>query len=138
MFEQELEMEKKEGSAFGPVLIILLLVGLFVGGIGVVVFQSKQTLKPEQATAAVEAKLKSAAPVSITFHTGNVSYTAGDKPSDPQYKLFEKAGFLKIAKGQGICRPGRSDSRRQAIPGLVPRRKRRARKGRHHRSTRCR
>ena len=35
MFEQEIEMEKKEGSAFGPVLIILVLVGLFVGSLGV-------------------------------------------------------------------------------------------------------
>ncbi len=103
MFEEELELEKKEGSSFGPVLIILLLVGLFVGGIGVVVFQSKETLKPEQATAAVEARLTSVAPVSITFHVGNVSYTAEDKPSDAQYKLFEKAGFLKIAKSKGYA-----------------------------------
>ena len=63
MFEQELEMEKKEGSAFGPVLIILLLVGLFVGGIGFVIFQGKQTPKPAEASAIVEAKLKSAGPV---------------------------------------------------------------------------
>lgn len=103
MFEEEIELEKKEGSAFGPVIIILLLVGLFVGGIGVVVYQSKESLKPEQATAAIEAKLNSAAPVSITFHVGNVSYSAGDKPTDAQYKLFEKAGFLKIGKGKGYA-----------------------------------
>jgi hypothetical protein len=103
MFEEELEMEKKEGSTFGPVLIILFMVALFVGGIGVVVFQSKETLKPEQATAAVEGKLKTMAPVSITFHVGNVSYSAEDKPSDAQYKLFEKARFLKIGKGKGYA-----------------------------------
>ena len=65
MFEQEIELEKKEGSAFGPVLIILLLVGLFVGGIGVVIFQSKQTLKPEEATAAIETKLNRRRPSAL-------------------------------------------------------------------------
>jgi hypothetical protein len=103
MFEEEIEMEKKEGSSFGPVVIILLLVGLFVGGIGVVVFQSKESLKPEQATAAVEAKLNSTVPISVTFHVGNVGYTNAEKPSDAQYKLFEKAGFLKIGKGKGYA-----------------------------------
>jgi hypothetical protein len=43
MFEQEIEMEKKEGAAFGPILIILVLVGLFVGSLGVVIFQSKRS-----------------------------------------------------------------------------------------------
>src|ERR1700681_2499885 len=100
MFEQEIEMEKKEGSSFGPVLIIFLLVGLFVGGIGVVIFQSNQTLKPEEASAPIAAKLKPSEPVNVTFHTGNVSYAAADKPTDPQYKLFEKAGILKIGKGK--------------------------------------
>ena len=103
MFEQEIEMEKKEGSSFGPVLIIFLLVGLFVGGIGVVIFQSNQTLKPEEASAPIAAKLKAAEPVNVTFHTGNVSYAAADKPTDPQYKLFEKAGILKIGKGKGYA-----------------------------------
>jgi len=103
MFEQAIELEKKEGSWFAPVLIILMLVGLFIGGFGIVIFQSKRTLKPEEATAAVEAKLKSSAPVSVSFHTGVVSYGAADKPSDPQYKLFEKAGILKIAKAKGYA-----------------------------------
>jgi hypothetical protein len=98
MFEQEIEMEKKEGSSFAPILIILLLLGLFIGGLGVVIFQSKQTVRPEEATAAIETKLKSAAPVSITFLTGNVSLTAADSPNDPHYKLLEKAGIIQIAK----------------------------------------
>jgi hypothetical protein len=97
MFEQEIEMEKKEGSSFGPILVVLLFVGLFVGGIGIVIFQSRQTLKPEEATAALDAKMKSA-PVTVTFHTGKVSYAAADKPNDPQYLLFEKAGILKVTK----------------------------------------
>lgn len=104
MFEQELEMEKKEGAAFGPVLVIFLLVGLFVGGIGVVIYQSKRTVKPEEATAAIETKLK-AAPISVTFHTGNVSLNASDSPTDPHYKLLEKAGIITIGKTKGDAAP---------------------------------
>jgi hypothetical protein len=101
MFEQEVELESKEGSSFGPILIIFLLVGLFVGGIGVVIFQSKQTIKPEEATAVIETRLKAYAPVTVSFHTGNISYGAADKPTDPQYKLLANAGVLKIGKGKG-------------------------------------
>jgi hypothetical protein len=102
MFEQEIEMEKKEGSGIGPVVIILLMVCLFVGGIGVVIYQSKQTLTTDQAKAAVEANLKAQPPVSVTFHTGRVSYSNAEKPSDAQYKLFEKAGLIKIGPTNGI------------------------------------
>jgi len=98
MFEEELEMEKKEGSSFGPVLIIFVLIGLFIGGIGVVIFQSRQKVKPEEATTVIQNKLKAAPIVSVTFRTGNVSNTSAN---DPQYKLLEKAGILKIGKGKG-------------------------------------
>jgi hypothetical protein len=101
MFEQEIEMEKKEGSGFGPVLIILLMVGLFVGSLGVVIYQSKKTLSPELAKAAVEAKLKAQEPVTVTFHTGVVAYSGSEKPTDAQYKLFEKAGYIKTSKAKG-------------------------------------
>lgn len=101
MFEQEIEMETKEGSSYGPALIIFLLLGLFIGGIGIVVFQSKQTVKPEEAKAVIETKLATSAPVNFSFHTGNISYGAADKPTDPQYKLLANAGILKIGKGKG-------------------------------------
>ena len=103
MFEQAVEMEKKEGSWLAPFLIILVLIGLFVGGFGIVIYQSRQTLKLGDAAAAVDTYLKESAPVSVSFHTGIVSYAAADKPSDPQYKLFEKAGILKIAKTTGYA-----------------------------------
>lgn len=103
MFEQEVEMEKREGSWFAPVLTIVILLGLFIGGLVVVITQSRQTLKAEEAAAAVDARLKSSAPVSVSFHTGVVSFAAADKPSGPQYKLFENAGILKIAKTRGYA-----------------------------------
>ena len=101
MFEQEIEMEAKEGSSFGPILIILLLVGLFVGSLGIVIFQSKKTLKAEEASAVISTRLKADAPVTVSFHTGNVSYGATDNPAGPQYKLFTNAGILKVGKGKG-------------------------------------
>jgi len=103
MFEQEIELERKEGSNWGPFLMIVLLVGLFVGGFGVVIFQSRQTVKPEEATAAIETRVKSMPPATVSFHTGMVSYNAPDKPSDPQYKLLTSCGLLKVGKGKGYA-----------------------------------
>lgn len=103
MFEQAIEIENKEGSRFGPFLIIVVLVGLFIGGFAVVIFQSRPTLKPEEATAAVESRLIASGPVSVSFRTGVVSYADADRPSDPQYKLLEEAGILKIAKAKGYA-----------------------------------
>jgi hypothetical protein len=101
MFEQEIEMEAKEGSGFGPLIIILLLVALFLGGIGVVVYQGKQSIKAEEAATLIQSQLKSNPPVTVSFSTGNVSYGAADAPTQPQYKLFANAGYLKIGKGKG-------------------------------------
>jgi hypothetical protein len=103
MFEEELELEKKEGSSYGPVVVALLLVVLFIGGIGVVIYQSNVAIKPAEATAAIDTKLKTMEPVTVSFRTGNVSYSAIYPPNDPQYKLFEKAGLLKIGKGKGYA-----------------------------------
>ncbi|PSH03691.1 MAG: hypothetical protein CXZ00_10940 [Acidobacteria bacterium] len=101
MFEEEIELERKEGSGFGPVLLILLMIGLFVGGIGFVYFQSRQTVKPGEATSVIENKLKMAGPVSVTFYTGNVRLSAMNSPNDPHYKLLQKAGIIKISKATG-------------------------------------
>ena len=37
MFEAEIEMEKKQGGAFGPVLIIVVMVVVVFGGLGYLV-----------------------------------------------------------------------------------------------------
>jgi hypothetical protein len=101
MFEQEIEMEARESSGIGPVLVVLLLVALFLGGIGVVVYQGKQAVKAGEAAAIIQSQLKTKPPVTVTFSTGNVSYGAADAPTQPQYKLFASAGYLKIGKGKG-------------------------------------
>ena len=101
MFEQEVEMEKKEGSSFGPIFIVLLLVGLFVGGLGVVFYQGTIAIKPEEATQVAAKLVAEMKPVMLTFHTGNASMKNSDSPDDPEYKLLEKAGYIKIGTGMG-------------------------------------
>ncbi len=95
MFEEELELEKKEGGGFGPVIVIVLLVGLLVGGIGYVVWQGTRTLKPEEAANVLTAALQQRGPATVRFQTGHLTYSNSvDSLTDPQYKLLEKLGIL--------------------------------------------
>jgi hypothetical protein len=95
MFEEELELEKKEGGGFGPVLVILLMVGVIVGGIGYMVWQGTQTLKTDVATAALTAALEQSKPATVRFQTGHLTYSSAvDSFTDPQYKLLEKLGII--------------------------------------------
>ncbi len=95
MFEQELELEKKEGGGFGPVIVIVLMVGLIVGGIGYMVWQGTRTLKPEEATTVLTAALQQQRPPTVRFQTGHLKYSNSvDSLTDPQYKLLEKLGII--------------------------------------------
>lgn len=95
MFEEELELEKKEGGGFGPVIVIVLMVGLIVGGIGYIVWQGTRTLKPEEATKVLTVALQQQKPPSVRFQTGHLKYSNSvDSLTDPQYKLLEKLGIL--------------------------------------------
>lgn len=100
MFEEELELEKKEGGGFGPLIIIFALVALLVGGVGYVIFQTKQTLKAEDAAAVVTESLKARGPSTIKFHAGHVVPSVAEKPDGPHYRLLEKAGVVKVAKAK--------------------------------------
>ena len=96
MFEAEIEMEKKESSII-PLLLVLVLAGLIVGGIGGVVYMVVQTKKglPEQDVAAIISRqLKEEGPAKTHFYTGLVKQSAGEKVLDPHYKLFEKVGII--------------------------------------------
>ena len=98
MFEDELEMEKKEGGGYGALVIIFALVGVLVGGIGWVVYQNKLTLNKDQATSAITANLMVSA--ATHFKSGHVVPNVNDKPDGPNYRLLEKAGFLKLGKAK--------------------------------------
>ncbi len=100
MFEQELEMEKKESSIV-PLLLIICLAGVIVGSVVYWLLESRKTLSPEQANAAVSEILKKQGPVTLIFRTGTVEPSINEKPRDPHYKLMEKAGLLKTAEVKG-------------------------------------
>ena len=97
MFEQEMEMEKRQSSVV-PLLLIVALIVTMVGIAAYYLLQSKQVLTNEQATPVIAASLKELGPVTIHFETGIVKGSVEEKPHDPNYKLLEKAGLVKIGK----------------------------------------
>lgn len=100
MFEQELELEKKESTVI-PLILILALAGVIVGSVVYWVLQMRKTLPPEQATTVLSDILKKQGPVTLIFRTGSVEPSINEKPRDPHYKLMEKAGLLKTADLKG-------------------------------------
>lgn len=86
-------MEKR--SSWGPLLLVLALVGSIVGGIGYYWFQMKKGLSQDEATTIITEQLKTKS-ASVHFHTGKVVASMDEQPKDPHYKLLAKAGFLNV------------------------------------------
>ncbi|MGA7079980.1 MAG: hypothetical protein WBQ43_00980 [Terriglobales bacterium] len=100
MFEAEVEMERR--SSFLPLLLMMCLVVAIVGLAGYVILQVRGTpLSAQKASVMVTAALQQRAPAAIHFRTGLVKPTADEKPDDPNYRLLEKAGIVKVAKAAG-------------------------------------
>ncbi len=95
MFEQEIEMEKKNSSIVPLLLIVLLIVGV-VGVAVYFVVQSRKVLTTAEANSVVVGILDGQGPITLRFQTGMIK--ASDKPRDPHYRLLEKAGYVKIGK----------------------------------------
>src|SRR5579864_1376127 len=104
MFEQELEMEKRESSVV-PLLLIVVLILSIVGVAIYFLLQSRQVLSDQEARDAIVSSLKSMGPVTIHFETGLVKSSVEEKPHDPNYRLLEKAGLIKLGKDQGWKTP---------------------------------
>ena len=97
MFEQELAMEKKSSS----IIPLLLIVGLIVGIVGVSVYfviESRKVMSTAEATPVVQALLEGQKPAVLHFETGNIKADDSDKLREPNYRLLEKEGYLKIGK----------------------------------------
>lgn len=97
MFEQEIELEKKQSTA----IPLLLIVGLILGLVGLAVYflmESRKVLANEEATQVVAKILETQGPTTVTFHTGLVKDRYDENPRDPRYKLLEKAGVISIGK----------------------------------------
>jgi len=93
LFEQEVAMEKR--SSWGPLLLVVVLVGSMVGGVGYYVYQMKKGLSQEEATTVINDQLKAKA-VSVHFHAGKVTSDMDEQAKDPHYKLLAKAGYLEV------------------------------------------
>jgi hypothetical protein len=100
MFEQEIEMEKRESSVV-PLLLIVVLIVSIVGISVYYLLESRKVLSNEEATRIVAAALKSQGPATVQFRTGMVKGSVEDKPHDPHYKLLEKAGLITTGKDTG-------------------------------------
>ena len=97
MFEQEIEMEKKNSSIV-PLLLIVVLIVAVVGVALYFVAESKKVLTAAEASPVVLASLDSQAAPMLRFSTGSIKASVSDKTHDPHYRLLEKEGFLKIGK----------------------------------------
>jgi hypothetical protein len=91
MFEQELELEKK--SSWGPLILVLALIGAIIGLVGYYAMQYKKGLPAADATAIIEQQLKIKTP-EVAFRSGKVVAEGAEQPKDPHYKVLAKAGFL--------------------------------------------
>lgn len=100
MFEQEIEMEKKQGSAI-PLMLMVGLIVILVGVAGYFVAQSRKVLTKTDAGTAVTNILAAQGPVTVTFHTGMVRDGYSESPTDTRYKLLQKAGIITIGKAKG-------------------------------------
>jgi hypothetical protein len=96
MFEAEVAMEKR--SSILPLLLMLCLLALIVGTVTYVLFQvrGKTPLSAQEASGIVTAALQGPGPAVIHFRTGLVKND--EKLPDPNYRLLEKAGIVKLAK----------------------------------------
>jgi len=86
-------MEKR--SSWGPLLLVLVLIGSIVGGIGYYVFEMKKGLSQEEATAIINAQLKDKV-AKLDFHVGKVESSMNEQAKDPHYKLLAKAGLITV------------------------------------------
>ena len=97
MFEQEIEMEKKQSS----VVPLLMIIGLIVSIVGVAFYyllENRKVLTVQEATPIVLASLDAQGPATLHFRTGIIKASVDEKPHDPHYRLLEKAASSRLGK----------------------------------------
>jgi hypothetical protein len=100
MFEQEIEMEKRQSSA-AP---LLLMVALIIGLVGVAVYflaESRRVLPTPEAASVVTNILAAQEPTTVRFHTGTIKEGYAEDPHDAHYLLLQKAGVITVGKAKG-------------------------------------
>lgn len=104
MFEQEIEMEQRQSSVV-PLLLIIAMILAFVGVAAYYVIQNQKTLPAAEAALLIDQSLKADGPATIHFESGKVVASVQERPQDANYRLFEKAGLLKLGKDNGHFTP---------------------------------
>ena len=96
MFEAEVAMERR--SSILPLLLMVCLLALIVGTVAYVLFQvrGETPISAQEASGIVTAALQGPGPAVIHFRTGLV--TNDEQLPDPNYRLLEKAGIIKLGK----------------------------------------
>ena len=118
MFEQEIEMEKRESSIV-PLLLIVVLIVAIVGASLYFVAESRKVLTSAEATSVLQAILENQKPASVRFETGMIKASVSEKPHDPHYRLLEKAGLLKMGKDVKYTTPVSLTPQGQAFLGEI-------------------
>jgi hypothetical protein len=104
MFEQQLELEKKNSSVVPLLLIVSLIVA--IAGVSVYfVLQSRKVLTSAEVSPVLLASIENQPPVMLHFATGSLKTEVDQKPHDPNYRLLEKEGYLKIGKDSNYKTP---------------------------------
>ncbi len=119
MFEQEVELEKRESSVV-PLLLIVTMIVCIVGVAVYYLWLNKQVLSTADAGNAISAVLRQQPPASVRFHVGMVKPSVAERPADPHYKLLEKAGIVKLGKVKGDTYPVALTSDGQKLLSEIP------------------
>lgn len=104
MFEQEVEMEKRQSSVVPLLLIVALTVGI-VAVAAYYIIESRKVLTMPEATNLSLQVIQSQGPATLGFHTGMVHESVNERTHDPHYRLLEKIGLLKFGKAKGWVTP---------------------------------
>jgi len=108
MFEQEIELEKKQSSVV-PLLLTMVLIGVFVVGIVYIIIESRRVLTTAEATTMVTSILNARATAVVRFETGTIKDTYGENARDPGNRLLEKVGVIRMTKAGAKLRIALTD-----------------------------
>ncbi len=118
MFEQELELEKRNSSIVPLLLIVVLIVA--IAGVSIYfVMESRRVLSSAEVSPVLLASMEAQPPVILHFATGLLKTQVDQRPTDPNYRLLEKEGYLKIGKDSNFKTPVALTPKGQAWLGEI-------------------
>ncbi|HTS71738.1 MAG TPA: hypothetical protein VMO17_22405, partial [Terriglobia bacterium] len=104
MFEQEIEMEKRQSGAV-PLLLITALIVAVAGAAIYYVLESRKVLSTPEAANLAIGILNAQGPTTVSFQTGMVKEGYEDNAHDARYRLLEKLGVITVGKTKGPSTP---------------------------------